>query len=279
MVRFADFVISRKQYLDAIELEHGKKTLNKLVYAGLVLNAAKKENLVPPTAEVDNRLGEIERRTPQLTTAAHQDPLKMAIAMQDLKTEMALENLRMRNVTASEAEIADYYARNKDAFVLPPQTDTTMVLTTTRIDADSATSMLQQGIQPDAIARQPRMQVLGLNGVQLNLDAMPPATNRAITGTVAKMKLNEVTTVPFSDAFLTIKIIRLKPGGLPRLSQIHAQVERDVKLAKAPARDLELAMLYKDAHPAFDSEKYRKYFADIEDTNLAPPGGDKTSPR
>jgi hypothetical protein len=267
LVRFNDSAITKKQYMDMMELQYGKAVLQKMLLARLVLDAAQKVNLLPSSDQIDARMAEIERRTPQVTAAARQDPLKMEMLKEDLKTDVCLENLRMRGVTATDAELADFYDKHKTAFVLPPQIDTTMVLAQNDVDANTAATDLQQGLAADVIARQPRLKVLGVNGVRMDMRAIPPSTSRAITQAISKMKLNEVKTVRFSDAFLVIKVIRLLPGGLPPLAQIHDEVLRDVRLSKAPAMGAVMAQLYKDSNPRFDNEKYRVYFADYESYN------------
>jgi hypothetical protein len=266
LVHFGNVVITKKQYMDKIEVQYGKMVLNKMLYAKLVTDAAEKVHLMPPTEEVEARLAEIERRTPQVTAAARQDQFKLAQLKEDLKTDIALENLRMRGVTATDAEVEDFYNKHKNSFILPPQMDTTMVLASSQIDADTATSMLKEGLQPDVIARQPRLKVLGVNA-NVDLRAIPAPTNRAISQAISKMKLNEVKSIKFSDAFLVVKVVKQEKGGLPPLSKVHDQVLRNVRLAKAPAMGAVLARLYKDANPRFDNEKYRLYFTDVENYN------------
>src|SRR5437879_292258 len=67
IVHFNDDVITRKLYMDTMEHEYGKAVLGKLLVSKIVVQEAEKEHLVPAPADIDARLAEIDRRTPQVS--------------------------------------------------------------------------------------------------------------------------------------------------------------------------------------------------------------------
>ena len=184
---------------------------------------------------------EIDRRTPQLTAAAHQDPDKMTKLKEDLKVDMAVENLRMQDIAATEDEVTAFYEKNKKVFTMPPQIDTTIVVTDNAVDASTGETMLSQGMKSDVIARQPRLHVVGERGFQINLQALSPQESQGLQKSIQEMKEQQVKTLKVGGAYLTIKITKKLPGGTPDFSQIKNQVVRTVKLSKSPSVPVELA--------------------------------------
>ncbi|MBV9850770.1 MAG: hypothetical protein JO250_13940, partial [Armatimonadetes bacterium] len=188
LVTVGSQVISKKQYQDALDYQTQGTVLKKLVLQDLVGQAAAREGVLPTEADVNARIQEIQRRTPQELTAAQQDPGKMAQLKGDLKSDLALDNLRMKDVRVTDAEVADYYSRHKKDFALPAQMQTSIVVAENGVDAAQAVTLLRQRIGMDVIARQPRLHVVGMNGYTVNMQALPPALSRRISGVVFRMK-------------------------------------------------------------------------------------------
>ena len=256
--------VTKKDYQDALELESGKPVLNKLVYAKLVEQAAKREGVTATPAEVDARLAELQRKSPQMLPSQTNDPAKFAEFKQDLGTDVSLEKLRFKGVTADESEIQDYYRQHKSEFTLPMQVNTTIVVTDNSQDSGTAESDLKQGLGEDVIARQPGMHIVGVNGFQINMDTLPLAYKNAISQVVFHMKPGDVKSIQLGKDYLTFKIKNSEATNVPPLSKIHDQVERDVKLQKAPSVAVMIARLYQEAKPKFNSPRYEAFFQDVE---------------
>ncbi len=254
--------ITRRDYEAALEQQAGKAVLNKLVYTLLVRQAAAKAGVLPSDADVTARLADLSRRNPQVQ-AQVQDPVHGPQFREDLRTDIALENLRIRNVAATEDEISAFYAGNKSAFTLPSQAQTTMVVTQNQADATLAESLLRQGMTPEEIALRRRLHVAGVNGFNVNMADLPPAVRENIGKTVLAMTPGQVKTLPAGKVFFTFKLKSAEPTSTPPLSQIHEQVARQVKLQKAVSAQEELARLYAAHPPTFSDPKYDAYFSDI----------------
>jgi len=266
LVTVGDQTISKFEYEDTLDKQAGKPVLNKLVYTSLVRQAAQKAGVLPSDREVEARLDDMARRNPQVQAQA-QDPVNGRQYREDMRTELALENLRIQHVTASEAEINAFYARNKNAFTLPSQVQTTMVISQYRNDAAVAERLLQQDMKPDVIARQPRLRVAGINGFNVNMAALPTTTRSLIGKTVLSMKPGQIKTVPVENLFLTFKVKSAETTTTPPLSQIHDQVARQVKLLKADPPQAMIATLYAKTPPKFAVAKYSDFFSDVQQYN------------
>ncbi|BDI28718.1 hypothetical protein CCAX7_007690 [Capsulimonas corticalis] len=268
IVTFNGESITKKDYQDALEYQAGKPVLNKMVYAMLVDQAAKRAGVSSKPDQVDARINEMRRSTPQLVPDQAADPVKYATFKQDLGSDISLENLRLKGVTADEAEIQDYYQNHKSQFTLPLQVKTTMVVTDNTQDSGTAEADLKQSLAEDVIARQPGLHVVGVNGFQINMDTLPPPYRNAISQAVLHMNPGDVKTIQLGKDYVTFKVKTADATGLPPLSKIHDLVTRQVMLQKAPSAALVVARLFKEAKPKFNSTRYEAYFQDVESADI-----------
>lgn len=254
--------ITRHDYEVALEKQAGKTVLNKLVYTVLVRQAAAEANVLPTDSEVEARIADLSRRNTQIMAQAH-NPATRQDFREDLRTDIALENLRIQNITAFEDEINAFYANNKASFTLPGQAQTTVVVTHSKSDANVAESLIRQDMSPDEIASHPGLHVAGLNGFSVNWNNLPSAFREEVGKTTLAMKPGQIKTFPVNASCLTIKVKSVQDAITPPLTQIREQVARQVKLAKAVSPQQELAQLYADNLPTFSDPKYEAYFNDL----------------
>ncbi len=257
-------VITKKQYQDQLEHQAGQQVLSKMVFDKLVAQAAARAGVMPTAKDVDAQITDIERRSPQILAPYSQDPAKMAQVRQDLLSALALENLRIKDVALTPAEVAAFYAKNKGKFALPQQVQAATVVTQNPVDAATAADLLRQKTPMDVIARQPRLLVVGANGYNPNLTALPPALKQQVGAFVNTARAGDVKTLRDGAVYLTLQVTRSSRATLPSLAQIRPQVERQARLERAPAPQAEIARLYQAAKPAFNSDKYAAYFDAVQ---------------
>lgn len=254
--------ITKHDYNSALEKQSGKAVLNKLVYSALVRQAAKKANVLPTDGDVETRIADLARRNPQAVVQAN-DPLTGRDFREDIRTDMALENLRIQSVAVSEDEVATFYEGNQRLFTLPGQAETTIVITFSKEDTDVAETLLRQDISPQEIAARPRLHVAGTNGYTLDMDRQLPAFREHVGKTVLAMKPGQIQTFATNASYFTVKVKRVKDAYTPPLSQIKEQVTRQVKLSKAVTSHKQIALLYEASPPQFGDQRHQAYFTDL----------------
>lgn len=270
--------ISRKQFQDVLESQAGQPVLSKLVFESLVTQAAARQGLTPAPADVQARIDDIQRRAPQVLAPYGSDPARMTQFRHDLGTALALENLRIQDVTVTPAEVKAYYARHASDFALPPQYKTDTVVAENAVDARVAEDGLRAGDPPDVLARQPRLRVVGVGGYDPNLQAaLPPATYQQVTRFLQHARVGDIRAFPAGTYTVVFKVTESAPKVVPPLAKIQAQVARAAKLERAPGQDAELAKLYQAAHPSFTSERYAAYFDAFQKAPADADGGRKTA--
>jgi len=277
LVTVGGTVITKKQYQDQLEHQAGQQVLSKMVLNALVAQAAARDGVTPTTKDVDAQIQDIQRRSPQLLTPYTQDPAKMAEFRQDLQSSIALENLRIKDVALTPAQVAAFYTRNSAKFALPQQVQATTVVTRNTVDAATAADLLRQNTPMDVLARQPRMGVVGANGYNPDMSALPPATKQEINKFIQTAKAGDVKTLQSGPVFLTFQVTKSSRAMLPPLAQIRPQVERQARLEKAPAPQAEIARLYQAAKPNFNSDKYATYFDAVQKYPVSQDGSKKTA--
>ena len=273
-------VITRKAYQDQLEHQAGQEVLNKLVFTKLIAQAAARANVTPSQKDVDERLAAIQRHSPQLLTPYSGDATKMAEFRDELTTDIALENLRIKDVALSPADVAAYYTHHKAEFALPQQIKTATVVTGNSVDAATAEDLLRQHQPADVIGRQPRLRVVGVNGFNPPLDSeIAPAIKKQISDYVQHAPVGGIKTFRQGPSLLTFQVIRSSAAAIPPLAQIRDQVERTARLAQAPTPMDEMARLYQAGPPKFqyDPDKYSGYFSGVENYKAAQGVGKKTA--
>ena len=270
LVSVGSEVITKKQYQDQLEHQAGQDVLSKMVLSKLINQAASRAGVAATTQDVDAQIASIERRSPQILTPYAQDPSKMAEFKADLQTRIALDNLRMKDVAISPVELAAYYARHKSDFQLPQQVRTTTVITKSAMDADIAADLLRQNQPADAIGRQARMAVVGINGYSPDFSALPPVLKKQISDSIRSMKTGEVATFHTGSLYLSMRIGNNSAATVPPLDKVREQVERQARLEKAPPVAKMVAQLYQTAKPVFhyDEDKYSSYFSAVQNYSL-----------
>lgn len=269
--------VTKKQFQDQLEHDDGQAVLTKLVFTALVTQAATRAGVLPTGGDVEDRVQALARQAPQVLAPYSRDPVKLAGFRQDLATNMALENLRIRDVALTPAQITGYYARHEADFALPPQATTTVVVTQNTVDAATAADLLRQNDPPDVIGRQPGLRVIGVGGYNPDISALPASLKAETTDWATHAKTGAVRMFPAGAFYLTFRVTGRQPAAVPPLSEVRGQVERAARLALAPSPAEELARLYQNARPSFNSDKYAAYFAAVQHYPASPGEGKKTA--
>lgn len=255
--------LTKKEYFDQLEFQYGQPVLTRLFLRKLIQSSAKKAGVLATDQEVSERLVEIERRNPSSLEAAKTDPVKLTEFKEDVRTALSLENLRMKGVTASDAEVTAFYQKNQKAFELPHQLATTLVLAANSVDAATAKTLLAQKTPPEVIARRARLRVIGVGGFQMP-GQMSPASQQRLQSTLQTMKTGDVAVLPIDGIFMAVRAEENRTAGVPPLEKIRPLAARMVRLAKAPTDGAVLAQLYKDAHVTFEVDRYSSWFNGLQ---------------
>jgi hypothetical protein len=250
-------VVLQREYLADLDGTAGKQVLSNIVYSALIEQAAEKAGVMPTPEEVDARIADLHKQTQQKFPSDD-------VLYDQVRTQMALENLRMQGTTASEAEIAAFYNQHKAQLAVPGQVNTTIVVTQSAANAARAAHDLSAEQSEAQIASQPGMHVGGVNGFNINLQALPSNMESAIRQAAMTLPIGTSRTFRVGPSlYMILEPHSRNAGSLAPLSQMHDEIARLVRLQKSPPQAQELASLYHANPPSFEMGRYASYFNDI----------------
>ncbi len=275
-----DTVITKKDYQDMMDALYGRQTLTKMAYAKIIHNATVKNNVTVSDSDVDARIAEVHRRSPAVVEAAQRDPLRAQLLKDEVRTTLELENIRIKDIKVTDDEALAFFQQNKQAWVLPLQTKTTMAVAENEADAGAAKEMMANKVDLNVISQSARIRVVGINGFAPNWNVMPPADRGRLTAevnqtpvgqskiiTVQLPKKRDDGSVIMAKYFFVVRVDTRSDAGVPPYETIKNSVLRLAKLDRAnkenkKAEDI-LAQLYREANVVFEVPKYAAYFEDV----------------
>ncbi len=271
LVTVGNHVIQDREYRALVDNAAGQPVLTRLVFSELIQQAAAKAGVTPTDAQMDARIAELQQQG-QAPAGTVSPDFRTNLAL-----NLALENLRVAGIPASDAEVAAFYKEHPAVFAQPAQVNSILVVTQREYLAQTAASLLAKGKTPAQMAAEPDMKVDGQDGFHLDLAALPPATHQAVVSAALAMKPGQIKVLPVGDAFLSVKCLSSHSGSQPPLPQVRDRAVRLVKLQKAPTDSAELATLYRANTPRFDIDRYAAYFSGINNADTLPPAVPKTA--
>lgn len=265
VVRVGSDVVTLKEYRDNLDYKFGKAVLSKMTLAKIVNQAAQKAGVTASKADVDARIADIQRRTPAVLEAAMKDPVQMNELRQDLATDLAVENLIIKDVPASDTQAREFYAKNAALFAVPLQSQTLMATAANSVDANTAAALMRQkGTTGAMLATQPRIGVVGVTS-QINWNAIPPKDRDNLSQAVNRTAIGGVSVVPVTGGFFVVRIDSRESAGTVPYEKIKGQVLRMARLQKGTPRDVKLAQLYRDAGVTVEMANYASFFSELNE--------------
>ncbi|MBC8140083.1 MAG: glycosyltransferase family 4 protein [Armatimonadetes bacterium] len=281
VVRSGEKAVTYRQYRDALEAKYGRETLRRLVLTRIIADAAVAAGVYPTGEEVTAYSRNLERTTPYLYEVQR---LKAegsdTLLRQEMASLLALENLRIRDVTVTDAEARAWWKKYREKLALPVQVATIMVTTPAR-DPERATkvrALLREKIPPYIIAREPETRVIGVGGYEPDWENMSPEAAILLNETIFRMQPGQIISVRTPGTIYTVRLLSRGGGGAEQFRKLdtppaalRARVTRLARLAKAPPSEVVMAQIYKEARVTWEITPYSAYLNDLETAVTAPP--------
>ena len=243
-------VIRRKDLDDRLDYLYSNGILRQMIYADLIMQAAEKANVVPTNADVDKAFEQIKRTSPAIIANNLKLDPKLYYFRQDLKANLALNNLRIAGVGVTDQEVQDFYQQHIKQFGLPQQSEAILVVTPDSISAQTAQRLLANNVAPEVIAETRGLRVIGINTPISG--QMPLSVSRQLLA----LKPGQIKTIPIKGGYLVGKITTVSPQQIPSLDSIRPQVELALKLSKAPPQSKIMSNLIENAKIVANTRAY-----------------------
>lgn len=243
-------VIRRKDLDDRLDYLYADGILRQMIYADLIMQAAQKANVVPTDADVEKALDQIKRTSPGIIANSQKLDPKLYYFRQELKANLALNNLRTAGIQVTDQEVDAFYQQHRKQFAVPQQSQAILVVAPDSIGAQTAQRLLANGVAPPVIAGTRGLRVIGVNAP---ISGQMPLR---VSEQLLSLRPGSIRTIPLKSGFLVAKITSVSPQGIPSLDAIRPQVELALKLSKAPPQSKIMSDLIENSRIVADTGKY-----------------------
>jgi parvulin-like peptidyl-prolyl isomerase len=255
--------ITRGVFLAQLENEYGAPVLRKLIRERLVIQEAKKKNVLPSDAEIQTEINKMREVEPDLDRQLRLSGKTLNDLVVDVRGRMALAKLITANVKVPDAEIKKFWDANQKRFNRPESRKIEMVLAKDSATGEKARRMMADGIPAEFAAQNPGM---GLPGGRSQIVLSRGQLPAAFESKVFALKKGVVSPVlSMGKAFVVVKVVEELPAKKKSYDDVAKELAMGFKLRKGLTEGEFLQELQKTAKIDFKSDRYKG----LADTALA----------
>ena len=183
--------ITRQQWLSEIESRYGKETLQDLVNEAVMEKAAKKYEIDVTDEEIELEIALI-RSTQDASDMAN---LTDAQLRQKVRAQLILEKVLAKDVIIEEEQVTTYYEENKSLYNIPTSYRTSMIVVSSKAEAESVEEELASGSEFTVLARERSLDTASasLGGDIGFITEGQESIDKAILQTIDDLKAGEIS--------------------------------------------------------------------------------------
>jgi len=256
--------IRKKDFYDYLEQHYGRQATANMVRYQLIMQAAKKEGLLPDPNEIEEKMQEVRETRPNLAREMHLYPWTNNDVRETLEQEAALTNLSIKDVKATDDEIRDFFSLRRGAWDKPDKIYLKAVLAADATAANQAKQLMERINDMTVVGQQlpGKAGPIGADGTWVLRKPVGKPSADPQVNAVAKMKPGEVKIIPSANnTFLVVKLEKIVPGKKVTLEEVKDRVTRDFKLTRRTPEQEVLQKLWGEANIQTEDPKVK---ADIE---------------
>lgn len=229
-------VITRQQWLSAMESRYGKETLQGLVNEEVMEKAAKKYKISVTDQEIDLEIALLRSAQDSNDTSLHS--LSTEQLRQKVRAQLILEKVLTNDIIVEDKEVEAHYKDNQSIYNIPTTYRTSMIVVNTKEDAERVQKELQNGSDFSVLAREHSLDTASasLGGDIGFITKGQPTIDQAIVSAVAKLKAEEISK-PFvlSDGrYAIVSVIEMIEGQSFSFDEVADHVKRQLSLEQLP---------------------------------------------
>lgn len=145
-------VITRQDWMIAMEERYGKETLQNLVNESVMEKAAEKFKIKVSDKEIDLELALMRSAQDKFDTATQN--LSDAQLRQKIRSQLILDKVLTKDIGIEESSIKKYYEENKALYNIETSYRTSIIAVDSKKAADEALSELKDGSEFSVLARE-----------------------------------------------------------------------------------------------------------------------------
>lgn len=147
--------ITKSQLDNRLEGQAGKTMLQQMVDTAIVLQYGKQQNITVTDAEIQTQLNQLEARFPagQFEQILSQQGLTLDDAKNIERVQLIIKKAVDKQITITDAQIADFYNKNRSTYSTPPQVRARHILVKTKPEAEAIEAQLAKGADFATLAK------------------------------------------------------------------------------------------------------------------------------
>ena len=145
-------VITRQQWLSAMEDRYGKETLQNLVNESVMQQAAKEYNIKVTEEEIDFEI--VLLRSAQDANDTSIQNLTDEQLRLKIKNQLILEKVLTKDLIISDEDVKAYYDENKSLYNIPTTYKTNIIVVATQEEAKAVKKEIKEGSDFAVVARE-----------------------------------------------------------------------------------------------------------------------------
>lgn len=230
-------VITRQQWLTAMESRYGKETLQNLVNEAVMEKASKEYKIGVTDAEIDLEIALIRSLSDANDTTLQ--TLSTAALREKIRTQLILDKVLTKDVLIEEEVTKKYYDENASLYNIPTTYRTSIIVVDSKDAASRVEKELESGSDFSVLAREHSVDTSSASlGGDIGFISEANATiDSAIYKAIGKVKANE-TTKPFvlgDGRYVIAQVVERIEGQSFSYEDVKGHVQRQLALEQLPA--------------------------------------------
>lgn len=229
-------VITRQQWLSAMESRYGKETLQGLVNEAVMEKAAKKYKLDVTDKEIDLEIALLRSAQDANDSSLHS--LSTEQLRQKVRARLILDKVLTNDVVIEGKEAEQYYDENQSLYNIPTTYRTSMILVNTKEDAERVQKELKNGSEFAILAREHSLDTASasLGGDIGFITQGQSKLDEAIVTAAQQLKAGETSkpSVLSDGRYAIVHVTEVMEGQSFTYDEVEDHVKRQLALEQLP---------------------------------------------
>ncbi|MEG0260693.1 MAG: peptidyl-prolyl cis-trans isomerase [Lysinibacillus sp.] len=229
-------VITRQQWMAAIEERYGKQTLQNLVNEAVMEKAAKKYKFKVSDEEIDLELALMRSAQDGMDTATQN--LSVEQLRQKIRSQLILDKVLTKSIVVEEKMVKKYYNENKSLYNIPTSYRTNVIEVATKKEAEAAQKNLKSGSDFAVLAREISVDRVSasLGGDIGFVTAQQENIDAAIVNTAKALKVGDVSKVISlgNGHYALVQVQEVIKGQAFTYDEVKEHIERELSIEQLP---------------------------------------------
>ena len=227
-----DVDITKQQWISSMEELYGKETLQTMVNAAVMEEAAKKNKIQVTDTEIDLEIKLLHSAQDiNDTTLSNLNDKQLR---EKIREQLILEKVLAKDIVIDEEQAATYYEENKSLYNIETAYRTSILVVASEDEANKTLEEINKGSDFAVLARERSLHKssASLGGDIGYITADQTEIDEAISKAASKLKANEISkSIELEDGrFALVMVLDVLEGQSFTFDEVKSQIERELAI-------------------------------------------------